>query len=187
MTVVTALPLRPPAAACRQYPHCLAQLVAGAAAWRAVPVAHRRHRCGAQREEHVVAIRADLAWLGLDTDLEERQSARFAIYETAFERLIAQGRVYRCYESQGELDLRRKVLLSRGLPPIYDRASLLLTEATTPRALPLAKHRTGVSARPRHADCVDDGIRGPSTSIHARCPTRWCAAPMEPGSTCCPA
>jgi len=81
------------------------------------------------REEHVVAIRADLAWLGLDTDAEQRQSARFAIYEAAFARLIAQGRVYRCYETQAELDLRRKVLLSRGLPPIYDRAALALTEA----------------------------------------------------------
>jgi glutamyl-tRNA synthetase len=81
------------------------------------------------REDHVVAIRADLAWLGLDHDGEQRQSARFAIYEAAFERLIGDGRVYRCYETQGELDLRRKVLLSRGLPPIYDRAALGLTEA----------------------------------------------------------
>eukprot|EP01037_Dinobryon_pediforme_P006114 gene6114-biopygen3823 len=80
-------------------------------------------------EEHVVAIRADLAWLGLHPDAEERQSARFGIYQAAFDRLIAAGRVYRCYETQGELDLRRKVLLSRGLPPIYDRAALALTEA----------------------------------------------------------
>lgn len=81
------------------------------------------------REEHVEAIHADLAWLGLDYDAEERQSARFAIYEAAFERLIAAGRVYRCYETQQELDLKRKILLSRGLPPIYDRSALSLTEA----------------------------------------------------------
>jgi len=81
------------------------------------------------REDHVVAIRADLAWLGLDYDAEVRQSARFPIYETALEQLIAKARVYRCYETQGELDLRRKVLLSRGLPPIYDRAALALTDA----------------------------------------------------------
>jgi glutamyl-tRNA synthetase len=81
------------------------------------------------REEYVTAIRADLAWLGLHPDGEERQSARFAIYQAAFDRLIAAGRVYRCYETQGELDLKRKVLLSRGLPPIYDRTGLALTEA----------------------------------------------------------
>jgi len=80
-------------------------------------------------EDNVVAIRADLAWLGLHPDGEERQSARDAIYQAAFDRLIADGRVYRCYETQGELDLRRKVLLSRGLPPVYDRAALALTEA----------------------------------------------------------
>ena len=114
------------------------------------------------REEHVVAIRADLAWLGLDTDAEQRQSARFAIYEAAFARLIAQGRVYRCYETQAELDLRRKVLLSRGLPPIYDRAALALTEADhaaraaageAPHWRFLLDHDTPIA--------WDDGIRGP--------------------------
>jgi glutamyl-tRNA synthetase len=81
------------------------------------------------REEHVTAIRADLAWLGLVPDGEERQSARFALYEREFQKLVAAGRVYRCYEAAQELDLKRKVLLGRGLPPIYDRAALKLTEA----------------------------------------------------------
>lgn len=80
-------------------------------------------------EHHVEAIRRDLAWLGLVPDAEERQSARLAIYEAAFERLRAAGRVYRCYETAQELELRRKVLLGRGMPPIYDRAALALTEA----------------------------------------------------------
>lgn len=80
------------------------------------------------REEHVEAIRADLAWLGLHPEREERQSARFAIYEAAFEKLIAAGRLYRCYETAQELELKRKVLLGRGLPPIYDRAALKLSE-----------------------------------------------------------
>lgn len=65
------------------------------------------------REEFVEGIRADLAWLGLTTDGEERQSARFSLYEQSFERLKAAGRVYACYETPEELDIRRKVLLSR--------------------------------------------------------------------------
>lgn len=81
------------------------------------------------REEYVEAIRADLTWLGLEPDGEERQSARFALYEEQFQRLVAAGRVYRCYETAQELDLKRKVLLGRGLPPIYDRAALALSEA----------------------------------------------------------
>jgi glutamyl-tRNA synthetase len=114
------------------------------------------------REEHVVAIRADLAWLGLDFDSEERQSARFAIYEAALQRLIASGRVYRAYETQAELDLRRKVLLSRGLPPIYDRAALALTEADH-----AARAAAGIAPHWRflldHDTPItwDDAIRGP--------------------------
>ena len=81
------------------------------------------------REEYVTAIRADLAWLGLHPDGEERQSARFDIYEREFARLLAAGRVYPCWETPQELELKRKVLLGRGLPPIYDRSALTLEEA----------------------------------------------------------
>lgn len=73
------------------------------------------------KEEYVEAIRADLGWLGFDIDGEERQSARFALYEAEFEKLKTDGRVYACYETPEELDIRRKVLLSRGLPPVYER------------------------------------------------------------------
>jgi glutamyl-tRNA synthetase len=73
------------------------------------------------REEYVEAIRTDLAWLGLRPDAEARQSERFGLYEREFERLREAGRVYACYETPEELDLRRKVLLGRGLPPVYER------------------------------------------------------------------
>ncbi|MDB5674249.1 MAG: glutamyl-tRNA ligase [Sphingomonas bacterium] len=80
-------------------------------------------------ERFVDAIRADLAWLGLVPDGEERQSARFALYEARFAELRAAGRVYPAYETSQELDLKRKVALGRGLPPVYDRAALALSEA----------------------------------------------------------
>ncbi len=73
------------------------------------------------KEDYIDGIRADLAWLGLDIDGEERQSARFDLYEREFDKLKAAGRVYACYETPEELDIRRKVLLSRGLPPVYER------------------------------------------------------------------
>lgn len=73
------------------------------------------------KEEYVDGIHADLTWLGLDWDGEERQSARFDLYERRFEELKAAGRVYACYETPEELELRRKVLLGRGLPPVYER------------------------------------------------------------------
>jgi glutamyl-tRNA synthetase len=67
------------------------------------------------------AIRDDLDWLGLKPDAVARQSERFDLYEREFDRLKAAGRVYACYETQEELELRRKVLLGRGLPPVYER------------------------------------------------------------------
>ncbi|HEX7782846.1 MAG TPA: glutamate--tRNA ligase [Sphingobium sp.] len=79
------------------------------------------------REDYATSIRADLTWLGLDFDSETRQSDRFALYEARLAELHAAGRVYPAYETAQELDLRRKVLLGRGLPPVYDRAALALT------------------------------------------------------------
>jgi glutamyl-tRNA synthetase len=67
------------------------------------------------------AIGDDLGWLGLKADSTVRQSERFGLYEREFEKLKAAGRVYACYETPEELELRRKVLLGRGLPPVYER------------------------------------------------------------------
>jgi glutamyl-tRNA synthetase len=77
-----------------------------------------RERSTAEFDE---SIRDDLDWLGLHPDQVERQSERFDLYEREFERLKAAGRVYACYETAEELELRRKVLLGRGLPPVYER------------------------------------------------------------------
>jgi glutamyl-tRNA synthetase len=77
-----------------------------------------RERSTAEFDE---AIRDDLAWLGLSPDKIVRQSERFDLYEREFERLRSAGRVYACYETSEELELRRKVLLGRGLPPVYER------------------------------------------------------------------
>src|SRR3954465_6927946 len=71
--------------------------------------------------EFDAAIRDDLEWLGLTPDQIVRQSERFDLYEREFDRLRQAGRVYACYETAEELELRRKVLLGRGLPPVYER------------------------------------------------------------------
>jgi len=67
------------------------------------------------------AIRDDLEWMGLTPDKVVRQSERFDLYEREFDRLKEAGRVYACYETPEELEIRRKVLLGRGLPPVYER------------------------------------------------------------------
>ncbi|HEV2079500.1 MAG TPA: glutamate--tRNA ligase [Allosphingosinicella sp.] len=80
-------------------------------------------------EEHAQAIREDLDWLGLTPDEEHRQSQRFHLYEAALKRLHEVGRAYPAYETAQELDLKRKVQLSRGMPPVYDRGALELTDS----------------------------------------------------------
>jgi glutamyl-tRNA synthetase len=79
--------------------------------------------------EYERGIEEDLTWLGLTWDERHNQSKRFDRYHDAAERLKAAGRLYPAYETAEELDRRRKVQLSRGLPPIYDRAALALTDA----------------------------------------------------------
>jgi glutamyl-tRNA synthetase len=78
-------------------------------------------------EAHAQAIEADLIWLGLGWDRFARQSDRFERYDDVIEGLKAAGRLYPCFETPEELELKRKLALSRGKPPIYDRAALKLS------------------------------------------------------------
>jgi glutamyl-tRNA synthetase len=110
------------------------------------------------------SIRADLDWLGLVPDAVERQSARGVLYEAQFARLRDAGRIYPAYETAQELDLKRKIALGRGLPPVYDRAALSLTDAE--RAdLEAAGVRPHWRFRMDHAAPIawDDLIRGPQS------------------------
>ncbi|PSJ41637.1 glutamate--tRNA ligase [Allosphingosinicella deserti] len=113
-------------------------------------------------EESAAAIRADLAWLGLHADEEHKQSARFDRYDAALERLRASGRVYPAYESAQELDLKRKVQLSRGKPPVYDRAAVALGDADRAR-LEAEGRRPHWRFRLDHDAPItwDDLVRGP--------------------------
>ncbi|MFN0263033.1 glutamate--tRNA ligase [Tepidamorphus sp. 3E244] len=76
------------------------------------------------REEYVEAIRADLEWLGIEPDMEVRQSDRLEMYDAAAERLKAEGKLYPAYETADELEKKRKRQRARRLPPLYDRAAL---------------------------------------------------------------
>jgi len=80
------------------------------------------------KQEYIDGLIADLAWLGIKYDRIEQQSKRMARYGEAAEQLKAAGRFYECFETPVELDLKRKKLLNMGKPPVYDRASLYLSE-----------------------------------------------------------
>lgn len=80
-------------------------------------------------KENEAAIKADLEWLGLEWDATFRQSERFDRYNEVVDALKKSGRLYACYETAEELDMKRKIQMGRGMPPVYDRSALDLTEA----------------------------------------------------------
>jgi|CXWL01.1.fsa_nt_gi glutamyl-tRNA synthetase len=80
-------------------------------------------------KEYEQSIEDDLRWLGLHWQERANQSHRFEAYEVAAATLKAAGLLYPCYETEDELDRKRKIAQATGKPPVYDRAALKLTEA----------------------------------------------------------
>ena len=79
-------------------------------------------------EEFAQGIVTDLEWLGIVPHKTFKQSDRVALYDEAANRLRKAGLLYPCYETADEIDRRRKRLMARGLPPVYDRSALKMTE-----------------------------------------------------------
>ena len=73
-------------------------------------------------------IEDDVSWLGIEWSARVRQSERIKLYDAAVETLKGLGRLYPAYETQEELELKRKRQLARGKPPVYDRAALKLSD-----------------------------------------------------------
>lgn len=80
------------------------------------------------KDEYTDAIKIDLKWLGLEWDDYAHQRDRWDRYNELIQKLKDDGRLYPCYETSEQLDLKRKALLNAGKPPIYDRSALDLTD-----------------------------------------------------------
>lgn len=80
------------------------------------------------KQEFIDAIAEDLSWLGITPHEVEYQSKRFPRYNEIVEQLKEQGLLYACYETAEELERKRKIQLSRKLPPMYQREALRLTK-----------------------------------------------------------
>ena len=79
------------------------------------------------KKEYEDAMRESLIWLGFEWCEEARQSARFARYDELRDKLMQQGRIYACYDTPEELQIKRKRAMAKGLAPIYDRQALHYT------------------------------------------------------------
>jgi glutamyl-tRNA synthetase len=80
------------------------------------------------KQEYADQIASDLDWLGVRPHRVEYQSRRTAAHDAAVETLKNAGLLYPCYETSEELERKRKIRLSRRLPPVYGRESLKLTD-----------------------------------------------------------
>ena len=80
------------------------------------------------KESFIKVIQEDLKWLGIHYDLTFNQSNRMKKYHDICEILKKKGKLYPCYETPEELELKRKIQLKTGKPPIYDRSSLKLSK-----------------------------------------------------------
>jgi glutamyl-tRNA synthetase len=76
-------------------------------------------------QESIQVILDAMTWLGMDWDEGPfYQSQRISIYQEAAERLLKEGRAYRCYCTLEELEAKREVALKTGIKPKYDRTCL---------------------------------------------------------------
>ena len=80
------------------------------------------------KDKFIKNIKEDLNWLGLNYDEYYQQSERIKLYDEAFELLKNKELVYPCFETPDELDKKRKRLIARRMPPVYDRAALKHTK-----------------------------------------------------------
>jgi len=76
-------------------------------------------------QEAVQGILDAMKWLGLDWDEGPYfQSERFRLYQEVAERLLREGKAYRCYCKPEELEEKRREALKAGRKPKYDRSCL---------------------------------------------------------------
>lgn len=114
-------------------------------------------------------ILADLRWLGLVWDEGPdvggpcgpyRQSERVGRYLEAAERLLAEGRAYRCFCPEERLEELRREALAAGRTPRYDRRCLGLPAAEVRRRLGAGEPAAVRFEVPGGEVVVDDLIRG---------------------------
>ena len=72
-------------------------------------------------EESIQEIVQAMKWLGLDWDEGPfRQMERQALYQKTVDALLAEGKAYRCYCTQEELEVRKQEAIKQGHKPKYD-------------------------------------------------------------------
>jgi glutamyl-tRNA synthetase len=108
-------------------------------------------------EEALAAILEAFDWVGLDYDGEVvYQSRRFDLYRQYIDRLLEEGKAYRCYMSKEELDALREAQMARGERPRYDGRYRDFTGTPPAGVDPVIRIKA-----PREGEIVfEDGVKG---------------------------
>jgi glutamyl-tRNA synthetase len=76
-------------------------------------------------QESIQVILDAMTWLGMDWDEGPfYQTERISFYREAAEKLLKEGKAYRCYCTPEELEKKREVAMKAGIKPKYDRTCL---------------------------------------------------------------
>jgi len=76
-------------------------------------------------QESIQVILDAMTWLGMDWDEGPfYQTQRMSFYQEAAEKLLSEGRAYRCCCTPEELEIKREAALKAGIKPKYDRTCL---------------------------------------------------------------
>ncbi len=113
------------------------------------------------REELSGQILSALDWLGLEHDEGPYyQSKRYDLYRAAAERLIAEGKAYRAFETPEELEAERKKAQAEGRSYRYSGAGRGIPPEESDRRARAGEKFVVRLAMPAETIVVDDRIRG---------------------------
>jgi glutamyl-tRNA synthetase len=105
-------------------------------------------------QESIQAILDALNWLGLDWDEGPFfQSQRSELYREQADRLLREGKAYRCYCTPEELEAKREAAMRAGRKPMYDRTCRGVTPPPTRRPF-VVRFRSALDGETVVADLV---------------------------------
>ncbi len=125
-----------------------------------------RERSSAEFEEDILG---SLRWMGIEWDEGPdvggdygpyRQSERMDIYRENAEKLLAEGKAYRCYCTPEELEARKKEVVGAGAAWRYDRRCLLMSDEERERLESVGAPYTVRFRVPPGEIVVEDMLRG---------------------------
>ncbi|MBI2041919.1 MAG: glutamate--tRNA ligase, partial [Candidatus Nealsonbacteria bacterium] len=102
----------------------------------------------------------NLTWLGIEWDEFYRQSERIETYAKYLEKLLNEGKAYRCFCTEEELEKERQEQVSGGLPQIYSGKCRNLSEEEIKKNLAEGKKSIIRFKSPSKKVKFNDLIRG---------------------------